>query len=270
MRRKIIEAAKELLKDRSFNDIRIDEIAKKAGITRQTVYRHVGSKSDLKNILLEEGLEIDPHPANTQEKILRAATEVFARTGYSDSTLEQVAKEIDMTKGAIYWYFSSKHDLFITLIEKRMNEQLSFVPEQLKKALVETDPVKGLTKFFNNQFSFVESDQTFSRLFMEFAAHSRDRDVRMRLSEAFQFLNEQLIEVVREMKEQNMLAQDLEPETIVIFSQSLIDGLIMSSLLYPEHVHLKKWAPQFARMLWQAIGPETSICLRKQDESLME
>ncbi len=47
-----------------------------------------------------------------EEEILQAARELFARKGYYNTTLEEIAHHAQFGKGTIYNYFSSKEDLF--------------------------------------------------------------------------------------------------------------------------------------------------------------
>ena len=44
-------------------------------------------------------------------KIIEAARKVFAKKGYHDTTMDDIAKEIGVSKGALYSYFKSKEDL---------------------------------------------------------------------------------------------------------------------------------------------------------------
>src|SRR5215472_6239882 len=52
----------------------------------------------------------------TRQALLDAALQVFSRQGYAGTRLEDVAAEADMTRGAIYWHFKSKADLYNTLV----------------------------------------------------------------------------------------------------------------------------------------------------------
>lgn len=52
-----------------------------------------------------------------QNKILDAAYEVFVGKGYSDTTMDDIVKKSNMSKGAIYHYYSSKKILFLALID---------------------------------------------------------------------------------------------------------------------------------------------------------
>jgi AcrR family transcriptional regulator len=44
--------------------------------------------------------------------ILETASQVFAEKGYNDTTMDDVAKKLGVSKGAVYQYFASKDELF--------------------------------------------------------------------------------------------------------------------------------------------------------------
>ncbi len=52
-----------------------------------------------------------------RRRIQRAARSVFAERGYAKTSIEAVAKEATLSVGAIYLYFRSKEDLYISLLE---------------------------------------------------------------------------------------------------------------------------------------------------------
>jgi TetR/AcrR family acrAB operon transcriptional repressor len=54
--------------------------------------------------------------AATRKAILEAALAVFSRQGYAAARLEDIANEAGVTRGAIYWHFASKADLYNTLV----------------------------------------------------------------------------------------------------------------------------------------------------------
>ena len=47
----------------------------------------------------------------TKQNILNSAKRLFSRRGYERTSLSDVAKYAGVTRGAIYWHFSSKEDL---------------------------------------------------------------------------------------------------------------------------------------------------------------
>lgn len=67
--------------------------------------------------------------AKKREDILRSASLVISRQGYHNATMEDIAAELLMTKGALYYYFKNKeellyrcHDLILTEAKEKMEE----------------------------------------------------------------------------------------------------------------------------------------------------
>ncbi|MCF7800826.1 MAG: TetR/AcrR family transcriptional regulator [Candidatus Marinimicrobia bacterium] len=57
-----------------------------------------------------------------QKEILEAALETFVKKGYNATRMDDLVKATGLSKGAIYWHFSSKHELFMALIEHWMDQ----------------------------------------------------------------------------------------------------------------------------------------------------
>lgn len=60
----------------------------------------------------------------TKISILDAGIRVFARVGFERATLENIGREAHLTRGAIYWHFRNKHDLFAQIL-RRENDRLN-------------------------------------------------------------------------------------------------------------------------------------------------
>lgn len=52
----------------------------------------------------------------TRRDILASAMDIFYEKGYSKTTFDEIAKRINLTKGAVYWYFRNKPDIVAALI----------------------------------------------------------------------------------------------------------------------------------------------------------
>ena len=53
--------------------------------------------------------------AQTRDRIVVCAREVFSRHGVTNTSLEEIAKEAGVTRGAVYWHFQDKADLFMAV-----------------------------------------------------------------------------------------------------------------------------------------------------------
>ncbi len=54
----------------------------------------------------------------TQERILDAAVKIFSRKGYHETKVDDIVEESDTSKGAVYFYFPGKQQIFLALIDK--------------------------------------------------------------------------------------------------------------------------------------------------------
>jgi AcrR family transcriptional regulator len=75
------------------------------------------------------GTRTRPTRAETRERILRAAAEVFTSRGYDGASLDRVAAAAGLTKGAVYSSFSGKDELFFALVADRLEERIAVVAD---------------------------------------------------------------------------------------------------------------------------------------------
>ena len=75
------------------------------------------------------------HNSNDKrQRILKAATQVFARHGFYKSKIAEIARLADVADGTIYLYFKNKDDLLISLFEDEMNTVIQTMREEVNKA----------------------------------------------------------------------------------------------------------------------------------------
>lgn len=70
-------------------------------------------------------MSIDP----TREKILKVASRIFGKYGFQKTTMDEIARTARKAKGSLYYYFKSKEELFLAVVEGEM--------ETLRQALIE-------------------------------------------------------------------------------------------------------------------------------------
>lgn len=98
----------------------------------------------------------------TRQDILNAALELFHDRGYARTTLEQIARKAGVTRGAIYWHFKDKLDLFIALKDEIEGSAGIRLEDLLQRPVVSlADIHDGLLRYFRQ----LEEDQRFRRYF---------------------------------------------------------------------------------------------------------
>jgi AcrR family transcriptional regulator len=69
-----------------------------------------------------------------RKEIVEAAKEVFFEYGFQSATMEQIAKRVELSKGTLYLYFSSKEELYVTVFMEGLDELNRFLGEAAESA----------------------------------------------------------------------------------------------------------------------------------------
>jgi len=83
------------------------------------------------------------HTGDKRDLILKAATKLFARRGFFNAQVADVAREAGVAAGTVYLYFQSKDDLLISIFERTMHEGLEAGRQALAGV---SDPVERLRR----------------------------------------------------------------------------------------------------------------------------
>ena len=76
---------------------------------------------------------------DARQELLRAAADVFAQHGFCDASIDEVAERAGYSKGAVYWHFASKEDLFLALVEEHVDRPTREMISLLESAPAERD-----------------------------------------------------------------------------------------------------------------------------------
>ncbi|HHY22492.1 MAG TPA: TetR/AcrR family transcriptional regulator [Bacilli bacterium] len=80
--------------------------------------------------------------AKRKEEILRSAVNIVVQKGLQKTTMEDIAAELLMTKGALYYYFKNKDDLIYQCHELILTDSIKSVREHTKDATSATEKLK--------------------------------------------------------------------------------------------------------------------------------
>ena len=73
-----------------------------------------------------------PKAADKSQRILDAATRVFARKGYFAARVSDIAKKAGVADGTIYLYFRNKEDILVRLFDEVMSQHVSQAREAVR------------------------------------------------------------------------------------------------------------------------------------------
>lgn len=113
--------------------------------------------------------EVDLARAAKRERILRAAIDVFARTGYFNAKVSEVAREAGVADGTIYLYFQGKEDLLVSIFRELTQKHL----DELKALLSSiSDPAEKLRSTVRFHLQQLGQDRSSAVVFQVELRHS--------------------------------------------------------------------------------------------------
>jgi TetR/AcrR family transcriptional regulator, fatty acid metabolism regulator protein len=140
-------------------------------------------------------------------KILVSATKVFAKKGFFNARISDIAKEAKVADGTIYLYFNNKFDILISVLE----EEIGKIIEQIQKAIEkETDPQKMLTIFVQKHLSAMKQNKNLAEV-IHIELRQSDKLVKEYRNKTFKQYINLISEIIRLGQEQNIYRKDIMP-----------------------------------------------------------
>lgn len=249
---RILQAARTLAQDRPLDRISLSDVARQAGVSWPTVRRYVGSKEQLRSMLAESIPAEERTSPGTRERLLLAGAAVVARRGISGASLEEIAAEAGMSRGAVYWHFAGKTELVHALID-HITRDVSGLSRALELIEGEPDPARMLEMSLRAVLQSILNDLEWPRLFFEMVANSRNEAIRERMQSVYATAQEALVRRIRPLHEAGLLAEGVEPEGVARLCTAITDGLIVQALITNEPERAAEMAPQAVSLILNGI-----------------
>jgi len=165
----------------------------------------------------------------TRLQIIAAARRVFAERGVSRTTLAQIAKEAGVTRGAIYWHFKNKPDLFFAMMEQVSLPLIDRIDENLP-AEDSGDPLRGIQASMAEIMRLLNEDEiartTFEIIILkcEYVDEFASLDSRV-IKTGCAFI-ERLTRAYENAQKKGLLRGGADPALCALESYSFMKGLI--------------------------------------------
>ncbi len=99
--------------------------------------------------------------ADKHSKIIRAATKVFAKKGFFNARISDIAKEAKVADGTIYLYFNNKYDMLLSVFEEKIGKLVEQITTQIEK---EDDPRRMLEIFIENHLREMKKNKNLAEV----------------------------------------------------------------------------------------------------------
>lgn len=108
-------------------------------------------------------MDKSPVKESKRERIMNAAVQVFARTGYHDTKIEDVAAAAGIGKGTVYEYFDSKLHLFQEIMNKSVSMYYNNIGAENQKTMSFEERIRHLLE---SHFAFCLQQKDLARILL--------------------------------------------------------------------------------------------------------
>jgi AcrR family transcriptional regulator len=190
-----------------------------------------------------------------REALLAGAAAVFAERGFRGASVEEIARRAGFSKGALYWHFESKDDLFFALLEQRVDRPVREAIALLESAPPERDMSVEASRVF---VELLTRERELLLLDQEYwALAARDARLRVRYARREAELRAALSRALAARVEHlGRPVDDTPVEEIATTFLALAKGLALAKLVdadaVPDHLLGETFALVYAGLIHRA------------------
>jgi TetR/AcrR family acrAB operon transcriptional repressor len=193
--------------------------------------------------------------ALTRQMLLDAALQVFNHKGYAQTTLEEIAKEAGVTRGALYWHFNNKFEMFQMVLQgvyEKVSERILEIVESDQSAL---NKLQNLFQEFYLILSNREEYRVIEELYL-FKDNSGDKFSQLYKDheEKARAFRESLKSIALEGIAAGEFDNRLEPELIIMAMMSFIAGMKSAWLSGINSISIKENVESLANIFIKGIS----------------
>jgi TetR/AcrR family fatty acid metabolism transcriptional regulator len=140
-------------------------------------------------------------------RIVNAATKIFAKKGFYQAKISEIAKEAQVADGTIYIYFENKDDILISVFEEMMKVVLDNMLTQVSK---QDDPVKKLETFAFTHLRLIEQHKDVAEIIQVEVRQSNKFMKKYKNEKFIQYLDI-IGDIIREGREKGIFKKQVLP-----------------------------------------------------------
>ncbi|MCP4664877.1 MAG: TetR/AcrR family transcriptional regulator [Deltaproteobacteria bacterium] len=140
-------------------------------------------------------------------RIIKAATKIFARKGFFQTKISEIAREAQVADGTIYIYFENKDDILISLFEEQMKAVLDNMKARISE---EDDPIKKLERFALTHLQLIEQNKDMAEI-IQVEVRQSSKFMKEYSNERFHQYLDLIEEIIRQGQGKGILKKDIIP-----------------------------------------------------------
>lgn len=159
--------------------------------------------------------------------ILKAAEHIFAVKGYYQATMLDIAEEAQYAVGTLYLYFKDKQNLYINLLEEKMQKLICLVKEEVEQEENTSAKIKMLIE---TQLKFFVNNEDFFRIYFSerggLGWTIKDKPSTSTVNLFFELLD-YLVDLIKQAQLEGIIKADYHPQKVAYILLASINSIII-------------------------------------------
>ena len=187
---------------------------------------------------------------NKYHLILEAAVKVFARQGFYQSTVAQIAREAGVADGTIYLYFKNKDDILVNFFDYKTKQVFERFRAEVNQAESGLDKLRNLIRRHLAEF---QRDRDMAVLY-QVGTHQIDRLAEDQIREMSKMYQDLVSEIVEVGQQEGSIRKDLYVGLVKRFILGGVDEVINTWLHSENDYDLVSMADPLVELFIRGIG----------------
>jgi TetR/AcrR family fatty acid metabolism transcriptional regulator len=183
-------------------------------------------------------------------QILEAAVKVFARQGFHQSTVAQIAKEAGVADGTIYLYFKNKDDILVQFFSFRTKQVFESFREEVDRAETSFDKLRNLVRRHLAEF---QRDRDGAVVY-QVETHQNSRLAEAQIKEMSKMYRDLISEIIEQGQQEGTIRKDLYVGLVKRFIIGAVDEVINTWLHSNGEYDLVSMADPLVELFMKGIG----------------
>ena len=164
---------------------------------------------------------------NSIRQVLDAALELFVTRGFDGTSMDDIAAQASLTKGALYFYFKDKLSLLDALLVRTEGELIDPIVESIRSdGSTPTMRIVQLTSEFA-RIGAERKELALLHVVVSLEMHGRENKVEDRVRQIYSRLHKEISDVLAEGQASGEFASIISPQYQASVIIALIDGLLL-------------------------------------------
>jgi len=187
-----------------------------------------------------------------RSQILQAAAAVFTRAGFNDARMDDIANEAGLSKGSLYWYFNSKEDIIVAILDAMFDRETQYLAEIITRQI---GAAEKLELFLDVALADLDGLIPLMPMMFEYwSLINRKQEIRQRIGSYYNGFFAVLTPIIQNGVDSGEFRQ-VDVNGVVNAIGAIFEGMIIVWAAVPERVDLRRDIAAAVQLVLSGLKP---------------